>query len=637
MTSRCAVRIGSAFALLTILAFAQLPARADEHLTLQLAGKPIVFTHVRTLGNSRAVAADDPGLQTFLARIGATLTWQPGERYILFTTGEPTVVSFAVGDTRYDVGPVTQRAPFAPFMYGGHPYVPLDELIHALEFAIRPDGGRYVLQPQLASLDVQASETGTKLIAHAGIPLDARVNAYAGGKVVITFDGVGSTLAPSRVLGGPVKRMDVRTLGTVTHPQTQVTLLLDRGASHGPAGTDDQRDFTMSFSGSGAPPPLVAQSGPDSAQAASTPEPSPQAMPQISPQASPAAAPSGAAVQVTGVETRSQNGSTVVTIAIAGNATYDWHRLRPPDNRFWLDVHNARLASPPQDAPGIAPVTAVRVHQENAGTVRIALSLADFNTVSVTPNQTGVVVTVDPIVADVTGVPHSGSGTVGQTAVADAASPPGWKFAPRPGASGSPYVASNPRLIVIDPGHGGSDPGSEHGGMVEKIITLQISQRLRDILIARGWQVMMTRDTDRDVYKPDDGAVDELQARDDVANNNGARLFVSIHLNAYINAGPNGATVYYYKPSDLALAQAIDNRIASEVDVKNDGLVKDMLYVTHHADMPATLIEAAFDSNPDDRARLWNPQWQQKMAQAIADGIGDYAGAPPPPNTVGGQ
>jgi N-acetylmuramoyl-L-alanine amidase len=123
-----------------------------------------------------------------------------------------------------------------------------------------------------------------------------------------------------------------------------------------------------------------------------------------------------------------------------------------------------------------------------------------------------------------------------------------------------------------------------------------------------------------------------------VANTRGARLFISIHANAYENSGPHGATVYYYKPIDLGLAQAIDKRIAAEVPVKNDGVVKDILYVLHHADMPSTLVETAFVSNPDDRALLTSPQWQQQIAKAIADGIEDFAGsAPPPASTTGGE
>jgi N-acetylmuramoyl-L-alanine amidase len=636
--SRCAVRIGSAFALLALIAFAQLPARADDRLVLRLDGKPIVFTHVRTQNSGRAVAADDPGVQALLDRIGATLTWQPGERYILFTTAEPVVVSFSLGDPRYDVGPIRQTAPLAPFLLNGHPYVPLEEFIHSLDFAIKSDGSQLVLQPQLASLEVQASGSGAKLVAHAGVPLDARIVSQSNTKLVVAFDGVGSMLPPSRsVSGGPVQRIDVRTLGTVANPETEVTLLLAPGTTHTPPGTDDQRDFTLGFNGVSNEQTIAQNQPQQSAPEQNASEATEAATPVPSPQAATTPVPSpNAPVQVTAVETQPQNGSVLIRLNVSGDTNYEWHRLRPPDNRFWLDVHNARLAIPPQDEPGSDPVTAVRVHQVNPNTVRIALSLTDFDSIDVTPNATGLLINVNSTVADQSSAPRMGSGSIGNGALADTSgAPEGWKFAPRP--TDTPYVAPNPRLIVIDPGHGGSDAGSIHGGMVEKVVALQISKRLRDILVARGWQVMMTRTDDRDVYKPNDDADDELQARDDIANSNGARLFVSVHLNAFINAGPHGATVYYYKGNDLALAQAVDRRIGSEVNVKNDGLVKEKLYVIHHANMPATLIETAYDSNPDDRALLSDPQWQQQMAKAIADGIEDYAGTAPPPSTESGQ
>jgi N-acetylmuramoyl-L-alanine amidase CwlD len=334
-----------------------------------------------------------------------------------------------------------------------------------------------------------------------------------------------------------------------------------------------------------------------------------------------------------------QSGSVAVSIAVSGDAVYEWHRLRPPDNRFWLDVHNARLSVPPSDQTGNAPLNGIRVHQQSPDTVRIALSLAGFDVVSVVPDATGVTVTVDNRIAD-EGVAHAGSGSIGQSAIAAVqpqGSPAPWKFSPPAQPAPSAYVAANPRLIVIDPGHGGSDPGSYRGDAVEKNITLDISLRLRDILVARGWQVVMTHEDDRDVFAPNDSAHDELQARDDVANNRGARMFVSIHVNAFINSGPHGATVYYYKPTDLALARALSKRIANQTGVKDDGVVKDKLYVVHHANMPAALVETAFVSNPDDRVLLQSPQWRQKMAQAIADGIGDYAGSAPAANTASGQ
>ncbi len=268
---------------------------------------------------------------------------------------------------------------------------------------------------------------------------------------------------------------------------------------------------------------------------------------------------------MTAVQAQAQTDGYVVRVSVNGNAAYEWHRLRPPDNRFWIDIHGAQLGIPPVDQSGNDLVTGVRAHQQDGDTVRVALSLADFDAVDVTPDAGGVTISVRSAVADETTAARSGSGSIGAAALANASPAPSgnqWKFAPRPAQN--TYVAPNPRLIVIDPGHGGSDWGSIRGNFVEKTLALDMSKRLRDILVARGWQVIMTRDADKDVFAPNDSASDELQARDDIANNNGARLFVSVHVNAFINSGPHGATVYYYKQSDLALAQAVDRRIASE-------------------------------------------------------------------------
>ena len=604
-------------------------------------GKRIIIARLISESGGRAVAIDDAGLQSLFQQIGATVTWQPGERYVLVTTAEPVVVSFAIGDRRYDVGPVTQTAGFAPFFLDGHAYVPFDELIHALDLSVKAGGGQSILQPQLTSVDVQSDGRTAKIVAHGGMPLDARILSDANGKLVIAFDGVGTTLPNTRSMAGnPIRRMDVRTEGTAAKPRTIVTLYLAPGTTHSAAGTDDQRDFTIGFNGAPAGQTIAAAPPQATPQPQTQPaEPAENAEAPASPAALPQPSPAGP-VQVTGVQTQTQNGTFSVHVAVSGDAAFEWHRLRPPDNRFWLDVHGARLGMPPTDQTSAGAVTAVRVHQQSPDTVRIALSLADFETLDVTPDSGGVTITVQRTLADESSVARSGSGSVGTNAAVAMASPapsgPDWKFSPR--ATPAPtYVAPNPRLIVIDPGHGGSDAGAIRGDAVEKVIALDISKRVRTLLIARGWQVMMTHDTDKDVFAPNDSAHDELQARVDVANNNGARLFVSIHVNSFLNAGPHGATVYYYKPVDLALAQALDRRIGSELQIKDDGTVKDKLYVVHHANMPAALVETAFVSNPDDRALLQSPDWRQKMAEAIADGIGDYAGPAPAAGSVSGQ
>lgn len=599
--NRFAVRIFSAVALgsLALLPYRAHAATAD----FTFAGRHIHFERIVEEQGGRAVAIDDPGLRAFLNQIAATIAWQPGQRYILVTTAQPLIVNFALGDRQYDAGPVTQTAPFAPFVLDGRAYVPFDELMRAIGFAIKTDGAQQVLQPQLTSLDVQSDESGVKIVAHGGMPLDAKVTSAAAGKTIVTFGEMASALPPSRTVdGGTVRRIDARTEGTVQHPRAVVTIFTSAAAGKPQSGTDDQRDFTLAYG----------------AQA------------QVGQQQSNAPAPAttqNAQVHVTSVSTTTENGGTSVRIAIDGPATYEWHRLRAPDNRVWVDVHGARLGMQPQDVP-------VRVHQQSPDTVRVALTLPSYQTVDVEPDESGVTLTAGPQLAD-EGMPRSGSGTAGTpaaAAVAQATPAPDdtWKYSPRATpAPTSTYVPANPRLIVIDPGHGGSDPGSIRGQYVEKNLTLDMAKRVRDILIKRGWQVMMTHDDDRDVAAHAESDGDELQARDDVANTNGARLFLSIHVNSFINSGPHGATVYFYKPEDYSLAQALNHRIAARVPVKDDGIVKDKLYVLHHADCPAALVETAFISNPDDRALLASAQWRQSMAQAIADGLGDYTGPAP--------
>lgn len=138
----------------------------------------------------------------------------------------------------------------------------------------------------------------------------------------------------------------------------------------------------------------------------------------------------------------------------------------------------------------------------------------------------------------------------------------------------------------------------------------------------------MTRDTDRDVYGPNASDVAELQARVDVANNAGARMFVSIHANSSTSSVPSGTTSYYYKPQDRPLAAAIQARLIALLGTKDDGVVRERFYVIHRTTMPATLIETAFVSNADDAARLRSPNFRQQIAVGIADGIKDYAGQP---------
>ncbi len=614
----------SAAAAAFVLAASALPAVADTPLTVAYGTQTIRFTHVASRSGAIAIGVEDPGFAALLRTTGAFLTWKPGERYVLITTSAPTVVSFAIGDRRYDVGPISLDARFVPYDRGDEAYLPFDDVLGALDLALRNDGAVKILQPQLASLDVRQESNRLTLHAHGGAPMQARIVAQSASSITYAFDGVGTTLSGVRqVNASGVRSVSIGSSGGARNPTTLVTIALESGTSVQPAQNTGDRDVELAFSAGpagAAPPQSVAEESP-------TPEPTPQG-----------------STQVTAVTAQSSTDGVSVTISVAGNAAYEWHRLRDPDNRFWVDIENAQLQGPPIDQTQTSPLLSMRARQVGPTTVRVALSLDGPKSVSVTPSATGLV--IDVAEAEVADAPRSGSGSIGSVlssneepnapvtpAPLDASASDsgtsddsGWKFAPR-----SHYVPTNPRLIVIDPGHGGSDRGTVHGGVSEASLTLDMAKRLRDILVAQGWQVKLTHDTDVDVYAPNDSAHDELQARVNIANAAGARLFVSVHANAFINSGPYGTTLYITKPDDVALARVVETHLEGD-GTKDDGVVKSNMYVTHHTRMPAVLIETAFLSNPTDYALLTSAAWRQKVAQEIADGIDQYAKEYPVPN-----
>lgn len=183
------------------------------------------------------------------------------------------------------------------------------------------------------------------------------------------------------------------------------------------------------------------------------------------------------------------------------------------------------------------------------------------------------------------------------------------------------------KRIAIDPGHGGTDPGAiGPGGTQEKDVTLPIAMAVRDLLVKAGATVWLTRDTDRDVYAPNDGAVEELGARVAVANANQADVFISIHANASTDASANGTGTYYYRKSgyDAILADYIQRNVIAATGLADRGTIAANLYVTKHSRMPAVLVETAFISNPREEKLLATPAFQQRLAKGIVDGLDQF-------------
>lgn len=181
------------------------------------------------------------------------------------------------------------------------------------------------------------------------------------------------------------------------------------------------------------------------------------------------------------------------------------------------------------------------------------------------------------------------------------------------------------KVIAIDPGHGGTDPGAVGlNGTQEKTVTLAVAQRLQALLERAGAKVIMTRQTDRDVYGPNSSATDELGARVVAAGK--ADIFISIHANSFTDRSVSGTATYYYSKSlyDAMLAQNLQAGLIKAGNLTNRGISSANFYVIKRSTMPASLIELAFISNPNEEALLKAPDFQQRMAQGIYQGIDNF-------------
>ena len=190
-------------------------------------------------------------------------------------------------------------------------------------------------------------------------------------------------------------------------------------------------------------------------------------------------------------------------------------------------------------------------------------------------------------------------------------------------------AAEHPAMtVVIDAGHGGEDGGAVSAdGLAEKDLNLDIALRLHDLLTANGIPVVMTRteDTllyDRSVnYKGRKKALD-LAARRGIAEKTQDCVFVSIHMNAYPDERYDGLQVWY-SPNNAAsklLAEAVQSMARELLQPENDRQVKpatSAIYLLHHLNVPAVLVECGFLSNPAEAAKLATPEYRQKVAFSL--------------------
>lgn len=184
------------------------------------------------------------------------------------------------------------------------------------------------------------------------------------------------------------------------------------------------------------------------------------------------------------------------------------------------------------------------------------------------------------------------------------------------------------KCVVVDPGHGGFDPGKVAGdGVTEKTINLAIAEKLKGFLEQGGAVVISTRTEDDSLSENKRG---DLKSRADIANAENVDMFISIHQNSFPQAGAKGAQVFYYKSSaeGKRLAESIQSRLREVVDMNNTRVAKSntAYYVLKEIKVPSVIVECGFLSNSVEHDKLMSSEYQEKLAWAIYMGILDYYG-----------
>ena len=191
------------------------------------------------------------------------------------------------------------------------------------------------------------------------------------------------------------------------------------------------------------------------------------------------------------------------------------------------------------------------------------------------------------------------------------------------------------KVVYLDAGHGGYDPGASYFGISEKSLTLAIQSRVKAKLESEGYQVVTTRTSDTYV---------DLTDRSRAANASESDIFVSIHINASGSSAAQGIETYYYQPyaeypsrinatyhanptrlsmSDT-LANAIQSSLINATGAQNQGVKRQTFAVLRETTAPAVLLELGFLSNPQEAARLNTSAYQETLANAIVAGIKRY-------------
>ena len=295
--------------------------------------------------------------------------------------------------------------------------------------------------------------------------------------------------------------------------------------------------------------------------------------------------------------------------------------------RVWFDMPGAPLRT--RTVPGSGLVRQIRVGQPTPDSTRLVVEFQPGTQLD--PSSLKLVGTArDRWRMELTGLAPYGLQAQGEGDIEAPVSIPAWRqgpiAAPQPrlgtpvgtlSASGLPEVARGRFKVVIDPGHGGPDPGAVGiANLRETDVVLDVGLQVAQLLQAKGVQVLMTRTSEVDV---------DLPPRAALANSSGADLFLSIHANALSMTRPdvNGIETFYFEsPRARGLAQAVQDEVLAVSPGSPDrGARTARFYVIRRTVMPSALVELGFVTGQLDSPRLADPAHRRRLALAISRGL----------------
>lgn len=194
-----------------------------------------------------------------------------------------------------------------------------------------------------------------------------------------------------------------------------------------------------------------------------------------------------------------------------------------------------------------------------------------------------------------------------------------------------------PKTVIIDPGHGGEEPGALENGLVEKVLTLEMATKVKTQLEAAGLRVVMTRTTDSRCGAPSlytgltlyERGRKDLACRAELTAQAQANLFVSIHYNSLTGTTASGTETYYspassFIPESQRLAGLLQQEVVKATGLPDRGVRSNDFYVITYTAAPSALVELGFLSHPTDTAVLTQPATKDRVAAALAQGVIRY-------------